>query len=80
MFCDRRRPVLISELSVLILNPNMLLLTRYYCCVCLQIQDHPVSKTSQIQRSGAESHGCFRTDDGLGLCEQRGTPLFMAKG
>lgn len=38
------------------------------CLLC--VQDYPVSKTSQIQGSGAEGHGCFWTDDGLGLCEQ----------
>lgn len=54
----------------LIPSSSMLQVNGDYCCVCLCVQDHPVSKTSQVQRSGAEGHGCFWTDHGLSLCEQ----------
>lgn len=57
-----------------------MLLLNWDCCICLCIQDYPVSKTSQIQGGGAEGHGRFWADDGLGLCEQWGTLLLTAFG
>lgn len=64
----------------LIPNSSVLLLNWDCCCVCLSIQDYPVSKTSQIQGSHAEGHRCFWTDNGLSLCEQWGTLLLIAMG